>query len=566
MQKNPIDNIEDGVLEHLQTLTLLCVEDDEEIRLSYKILFGVFFKTIVFAEDGEDGYKKYLDNDIDVVISDYNMPVMNGLDMIKLIRETNKEIPIILITAITDTDMIIRALRYNVNNFIQKPLDFKELTNAIVSASKLIIANNYLEEQRNLKIKELEVKEKYHTYQEDLAFAKELNILRNDFYYKMIDMECDALIDFLYQPLDILSGDSYSARKIDDEKTFYLIVDGMGKGLSASLSSMLITSYINYTIDKMKKINDFSLHMLIYESLEYIKPILLEEEALSLSYIVLDCKNSKMEYATFSMPSILMQTKNSEVVRLKSNNIPVSRYTTSYNISFYDTFDIVKFLFYSDGMVENTTRFESKVYSEYIDNDFLESFTKEDMREKFNWKIGIQEDDITFIFINKLDLINTVIAHEVFQSSLEEIDRANDWYTDVWNTLSNNMQLLGEANVVFTEMVMNAFEHGNLEITSFEKNKLLEEDIYFDTLRDMQTKSTKKMDMTIHKIEHRQATYIITQIKDEGEGFDTKILSKVFRNARTFNGRGVFVSRSSSLGIYYNDKGNSVLFLHKIHG
>ena len=565
MQKDLIENIEDGVLKHLQTLTLLCVEDDEEIRLSYKILFGVFFETIIFAEDGEDGYKKYLDNDIDVVISDYNMPVMNGLDMIKLIRETNKEIPIILITAITDTDMIIKALRYNVNNFIQKPLDFKELTNSIVSASKLIIANNYLEEQRNLKIKELEVKEKYHNYQEDLAFAKELNILRNDFYYKMINMECnDALIDFLYQPLDILSGDSYSARKIDDKKTFYLIVDGMGKGLSASLSSMLITSYINHSIDKMQKIDDFSLHTLIHESLEYIKPILLEEEALSLSYIVLDCKNENMEYATFSMPSILMQTKDSEIVKLRSNNIPVSRYTTDFNISFYDTFNIIKFLFYSDGMVENTTRFESKTYTNYIDNDFLESFTKEDLKEKFNWKIDVQEDDITFIFINKLDLINTVIAHEVFQSSLDEIDRANGWYTDVWNNLSKSMQLLGEANVVFTEMLMNAFEHGNLEISSFEKNKLLEEDIYFDTLREMQKNCSKKIYVTLHKIQHRQETYIVTKIKDEGKGFDTRILSKVFRNARTFNGRGVFVSRSSSLGIYYNYDGNSVLFLHKL--
>jgi CheY-like chemotaxis protein len=564
MQASLIENIESGVLEHLQTLRLLCVEDDEEIRLSYKVLFEVFFKEVIFAQDGQDGYEKYLANDIDVVISDYNMPVLNGLDMIKQIRELNKEIPIILITAITDTNMIITALRYNVNNFIQKPLDFTELTNAIVSASKLIIANNYLEEQRNLKIKELEIKEEYHNYQEDLAFAKELNILRNDFYYKMIDVGCNALIDFLYQPLDILSGDSYSARQIDDEKTFYLIVDGMGKGLSASLSSMLVTSYINHTIDKMQKLNKFSLGTLIYESLEYIKPILLEEEALSLSYIILDCKNAKMEYATFAMPSILMQTTDEKVVRLKSNNIPVSRYTTSYNISFYETSDIVKFLFYSDGMVENTTRFESKLYSEYIESDFLQSFTKNDMREKFNWKIGVQEDDITFIFINKLNFKDTTIANEIFGSSLEEIDRANGWYTEVWNTLSDNMQLLNEANVVFTEMLMNAFEHGNLGITASEKNKLLENDVYFDTLKEMQKECDKKIEVNISKIKHHDTAYIVTQIKDEGCGFDTKILSKVFRNARTFNGRGVFVSRNSSLGIYYNHIGNSVVFLHKI--
>ncbi|NPA59549.1 MAG: response regulator, partial [Epsilonproteobacteria bacterium] len=94
MQNSIIENIEDDVLKHLQTLTLLCVEDDEEIRFSYQILFEVFFKEVIFAEDGADGYEKYVNNDIDVIISDYNMPVLNGLDMSKQIRELNKEIPI----------------------------------------------------------------------------------------------------------------------------------------------------------------------------------------------------------------------------------------------------------------------------------------------------------------------------------------------------------------------------------------------------------------------------------------------------------------------------------------
>ncbi len=564
MQAELLLNIEEGVLKHLQSLTLLCVEDDKEIRFSYQILFDVFFKEIIFAENGADGYDKYLANDVDVIISDYNMPVLNGLGMIKKIREINKEVPIILITAITDTNMIIKALRYNVNNFIQKPLDFKELTNAIVSASKLIIANNYLEEQRNSKIKELETKEKYHNYQEDLAFAKELNILRNDFYYKMINMGCSALIDFSYQPLDILSGDSYSARKIDEEKTFYLIVDGMGKGLSASLSSMLATSYINHIIDKMQKSNTFSLDNILDELVSYIKPILLEEEALSLSCIVLDCQNYMMEYATFSMPSLLMQTMNNEIVRLKSNNIPLSKYTTDYVISSYDISKITKFLFYSDGVVENITRFEDKTYAKYIENDFLESFTKDDMKEKFNWKIEVQEDDITFIFINKINMIDTLVAQKTFRSNFEDIDKANGWYTDVWEKFTDSVQLISEANVVFTEMIMNAFEHGNLGIDANEKNKLLEEDIYFDTLKEKQNSCTKKIQVYVYKIKHQKSVYMVTKIVDEGFGFDTQILNKVFRNARSFNGRGVFVSRSSSLGIYYNNNGNSVVFLHKI--
>jgi len=99
--------------------------------------------------------------------------------------------------------------------------------------------------------KELQDQQQYQSYQEDLAFAKELNILRNDFYYQMIDSASLSLVDFLYQPLDLISGDAYTARRIDINRTFYLIVDGMGKGLSASLTAMLMTSFINHIIDQM---------------------------------------------------------------------------------------------------------------------------------------------------------------------------------------------------------------------------------------------------------------------------------------------------------------------------
>jgi len=70
--------------------------------------------------------------------------------------------------------------------------------------------------------------EQYRRYQEDLGFEKELHILRNDFYYQYIESEDITLVDFMYRPLDTMSGDAYTARRLSEHKTFYLIVDGMG--------------------------------------------------------------------------------------------------------------------------------------------------------------------------------------------------------------------------------------------------------------------------------------------------------------------------------------------------
>ena len=554
-------NIDDSVLEFLESATILCVEDNISTQLIYKSILAESVKDLICSKDGVDGYQKYLDNKIDIIITDYYMPNLNGLEMIRKIRKINNDIPIILVSSIEDLDVIKSAIRLHIHNFIAKPIETVEIVNAIINTSKVLIADKYIEEQRKKKLKTLEEKEKYNSYQEDLAFSKELNILKNDFYYQMINQDYTAMIDFMYKPLDTLSGDAYSARKINESKIFFLVVDGMGKGISASMSAMIFTSFVNHIIDIS---SEFDFNRLIYDSIEYIKPILLEEEALSVDYILLDCFDKEMSYAKFSMPASLVQSQDNKISKIKSNNPPISKYINNFKIDTFDTANSIKFLFFSDGVVENTTNIEDKTYADFIEDDFLHSFVKEDMREKFLQKVDEQEDDITFIYFNKLNLHENIITKKVFNTTLLEIDNATDWYTTVWENISDNNTLQYNSGVVFTELIMNAYEHGNLGLTSENKHILLEEDTYFSTLETMERACSKKITITINKINYMDNIYIVTGILDEGDGFDTNILSEIFRNKAQFNGRGVFVSRRSSLGIYFNAKGNEVLFLHKL--
>jgi len=555
-------DINSNILEHLKSLTLLCVEEDPQAQKLYKDFFQCYLKEIIFSNNGRDGYKIYLSEDIDIILCSCALPKLNGLELIQKIRATDKNIPIIFVLNQANASLTQKALKLKVNEVLEKPIDTQDALNALEGASKIVIANKFL--QDSSKMQRLEASERYSSLQQESAFAKELNILRNDFYYQAIDNENTILVDFSYQPLDTLSGDAYSARKIDKNKTFYLIVDGMGHGLSASLSSMLMISFVNHTIDKMLSIGNFELDRLIYESLDYIKPILLEDEALSVDFILLESLNLQLHYANFAMPAMLLQNRQKEILRVKSNNPPISKYMKDFNTSSYDISDIFKFLFYSDGMIENSTRFKDKVYMEFIEEDFYSSFTKEGMKQRLLWKIEKPEDDITFIFINRLDLKDAVISQRSFNTTLEDIDEANEYYTQVWESLTDDAKLTYKAGIVFSELFMNAYEHGNLSINASEKHTLIEDDRYLDTLMKLQKICTKKINVSISKIEYNSSSYIITKIEDEGDGFDTQILSKIFRNVKSFNGRGVYLSRSSSLGIYYNEKGNSVLFLHKI--
>ena len=556
----------DAVLEYINSLTLLCVEDDRTTRFLYDSMLEDIVGKLIFANNGEEGFAKFLEHqdEIDIVLSDYDMPIYNGLELTKKIRDIDQNIPIILGTAVENVDVVVEALRLGISNFLKKPIQADVLLEILRKASKSLIANEYIEAKRVEKLKELEEKNSYSSYQEDLAFAKELNILRNDFYYQMIDDKHVSLVDFLYQPLDVISGDAYSARRIDDHRVFYLIVDGMGKGLSASLTAMNMTSFVNHIIDKMLEYDSFSLDILIKESMGYIRPILLDEEAIAIDYILLDTSYSSLSYAKFGMPVVLMQNDKDEIIKLKSNNPPMSKWQTNYKVDEYNVSNIDKFLFYSDGIVENTTKDKSKVYSDYIQKDFLESFTREEFKNKFLSKIDEAEDDITLIFINRLPLEQATTYERKFETSLADIDSASEWYNRVLSEIKNSSQIINEADLVFTELYMNAYEHGNLNINSATKHRLIEDDRYYEVLQEKESVCDKKINVKISTVCYENICYIVTQISDEGEGFDTQILSNIFRNQQTFNGRGVFISRKNSLGIYYNTKGNSVLYLNKV--
>jgi len=118
----------------LKTITVLYVEDDEMIRTQTKSVFEKVFKNIFIAVDGEEGLSVYKDNkdQIDIVVTDINMPKLNGLDMVEKINDVSGNVPVVVTTAHTDSTFLMNAININVDKYIAKPFQIKELTIAIV--------------------------------------------------------------------------------------------------------------------------------------------------------------------------------------------------------------------------------------------------------------------------------------------------------------------------------------------------------------------------------------------------------------------------------------------------
>lgn len=111
----------------LKNLNLLFVDDNIRISAEIYSLFSNIFKTVHLAQDAKSAMRCYTENSVDIIITDIEMPDMDGLSFIELIRSTNTTIPVIVLSAHTDNDYLFRAANLQIDGYITKPLNFKKL-------------------------------------------------------------------------------------------------------------------------------------------------------------------------------------------------------------------------------------------------------------------------------------------------------------------------------------------------------------------------------------------------------------------------------------------------------
>jgi len=102
--------------------TLLYVEDEKDIRDNMALVFRQFFNTVYTAENGLEGLAIFKSKPIDILFTDIEMPIMNGLDMTQKIREISQDIPICIISAFNEVDKFTRAISHRVSHYMLKPI------------------------------------------------------------------------------------------------------------------------------------------------------------------------------------------------------------------------------------------------------------------------------------------------------------------------------------------------------------------------------------------------------------------------------------------------------------
>ncbi len=125
-------------------LTLLYVEDDTIIRHNAVEYLTNYFKEVFQAKDGQIALEIYNAKKPDIIISDIEMPKLDGLAMAKQIRKNDKTTPIIIATAFTDTSYLLQAVELQLIKYITKPISSKKLKEALKLVGEHLSLNNII--------------------------------------------------------------------------------------------------------------------------------------------------------------------------------------------------------------------------------------------------------------------------------------------------------------------------------------------------------------------------------------------------------------------------------------
>jgi len=111
--------------------TILLVEDEEKLASLLKSAIGDSFYSFHINPNGEEGLEMFKTLSPDIVITDIMMPRMDGLEMSKEIRALNEDVPIIILSAFSETDKFLNAIDVGVVKYLIKPFDPDELLDYI---------------------------------------------------------------------------------------------------------------------------------------------------------------------------------------------------------------------------------------------------------------------------------------------------------------------------------------------------------------------------------------------------------------------------------------------------
>ncbi|MBE2984524.1 response regulator transcription factor [Campylobacter sp. RM9344] len=127
----------------LENLMILIVEDENEVRKLMQDVMTGEFANVITAQNGDEGLKKFKKYNPDIVVTDIAMPISDGLEMAMHIKEISKDTPVVVLSAYSEKERLLKAIDVGVDKYIMKPIDMDEFLTTLehVAKSKIETTN-----------------------------------------------------------------------------------------------------------------------------------------------------------------------------------------------------------------------------------------------------------------------------------------------------------------------------------------------------------------------------------------------------------------------------------------
>ncbi len=294
------------------SLNILVVEDDKELSESLKDLLETFFKSVDVAKDGLDAFNKYKINRYDIVLTDINMPLMNGIELSKEIRMLNHEQCILVLSAYID-NFVIDLIDIGIQGLILKPFEINKFIMTLCRNSENILI------RKEFKRSELKLKNTTKTTNTETKIETKIKVGIEKLVEKKIDFDfaqkisvpkstslAQALISWKIIEDDIKDYNFQMSEIID-----YIMLYGINEENLQSLSLVFSKYHSSFTLlDDMDnfcsifeelseffallriediphdKLKDFDAYLYIYDDLlNFFDIVFIKKECTNINYL-----------------------------------------------------------------------------------------------------------------------------------------------------------------------------------------------------------------------------------------------------------------------------------------
>lgn len=294
------------------------------------------------AHDGQEGVEVFQKVEPDLVLTDINMPVMDGIGLIKNVREITQDswVPIIVLSALSEEEDIVKALDAGADDYLPKPFNISVL-NAKIKAIMRVVKLQTLHEEAIIELQKLNEE------------MEEEQILAKKIFDKILYTGCleHPSVEYWLSPNKNFSGDFIAVEKSGNDRLYVLLADATGHGLSAALPTILLAKIFHSMTEK-----GFHISKIAEEMNKAIYNMLTPDRFVATVLLTVDIYHKSIEFWNGGIPAPMFINQAGQVsFELKSKHLAIGILSpnefdsTTELLSYHDSGELI---IYSDGLIE----------------------------------------------------------------------------------------------------------------------------------------------------------------------------------------------------------------------